>query len=201
MGKTGRSADVLMLKGDTMSEPMQEIHLAKILLDIPLFEDLDFSQISSLLKVCHHREVQPGEVLCEPRTIDERLLIFLKGKLRLESAEGGKFAEMTPVRVVGEMGVFTGQTRSSRVVAEQPSTVLELDASELQELVEEDPQIGNHMLVNLVKLLYTRMYDTNEELGLMRDRGERLRERLKELAPDDPLLGELFPEGLIDTEE
>lgn len=192
---TPRQTFEFMMEGEDMSEDLNEMHLAKILLDIPLFEDLDFSQVATLINTCKRRELQPKEVLCKPRTIDERLLIFLKGKLRLESAEGTKVAEMTPVRVIGEMGVFTGQTRSSRVVVEEPSTFLELDSVDLQELVEGDPQMGNHMLVNLVKLLYSRMYDTNEELGLMRGRAERLQGRLEEVAPDDPLLAELFPEG------
>lgn len=182
-------------KGAEMPGRMDEVSLVKVLLDIPLFEDLDYTQVTHILKVCRQRVLQPGEVICESRTIDDKLIIFLGGKLNLETAEGNKLAEMAPVRVVGEMGVFTGQTRSSRVVAAEPSTILELPAADLEEMLEEDPHMGYHMMVNLIKLLYERVHDMNEELRVEQEMRDRLRARLEEVAPEDPLLGELFPEG------
>ena len=183
-----------------MAEEMDEVQLVRVLLDIPLFEDLDYTQISLLIEACDRLEPEAGEVLCESRTIDERLLIFLKGKLRLESADGQDLGEWTEPRVMGEMGVFTGQTRSSRVVAGEPSLLLGLGSSALQDLLDEDPQMGNHMLANLIKLLYTRMHDTNDELGALREQSERLRERLSELAPNDPLLAEYGSEDADESE-
>ena len=176
-----------------MPEQSSEVQLAKILLDTELFEDLDYTQISSILECCIQREAKPGEVLCEPRTIDDKLVLLLEGKLILESAEGKKLSEMSPVRIIGEMGVFTGQMRSSKVIVQEPSNILELEASKLQELVDEDPQMGNHLLVKLITLLYSRVYDTNEEMQELRDQADRLRARLQEIAPDDPLLSELYP--------
>ena len=177
-----------------MSEQSSGVQLVKVLLDTELFQGLDYTQISSILESCVHRDVEPGEVLCEPRTIDDKLVVLLKGKLSLESAEGKKFAEMTPVRILGEMGVFTGQMRSSRVIVQDPSTILELEASKLQELVDEDPQMENHLLVKLITVLYGRVYDTNEEMQDLQNQADRLRARLAEIAPDDPLLSELYQE-------
>lgn len=184
-----------------MAEGMDEVRLVKTLLDMPLFEDLDYAQISSILATCKQLEVEPGDVLCEPRSIDERLLILLDGKLRLESAQGERLSEMVPVRVIGEMGVFTGQTRGSRVVAQTKATVLALDATNLDELLEEDPHLGSHMMVSLIKMLYTRVHDMNEELVVVQQMRDRLRSRLEEVAPGDPLLGELFPEGPLDIQD
>ena len=180
-----------------MSERMDEVRLVKILLEIQLFEDLDYSQISSILKACNQREVQPGEGLCEARTIDQSLFVLLQGKLRLESADGKKLAEMMPVRVIGEMGVLTGQTRSSRVVAERASIVLDLDAGTLEELLEEDPQMANHVLVSLIKLLYTRTHDMNDEIEVLHEQVDLLRKRLSEVVPDDPVLKEVFQEDSL----
>ena len=183
-----------------MPELFDEVRLVKMLLDIPLFEDLDYTQISEIIQTGTQRIVHPGEVLCKSRTIDERLLILLDGKLCLESAEGQRFADMTPVRVIGEMGVFTGQTRSSRVVAEGAAVILELLAVDLQDLVEEDPQIGNHMLASLIKMLYTRLHDVNEEVEVLHSLVDRLRERVGELSPGDAVLSELFPEHPLDPD-
>ena len=181
-----------------MPEPVDEVRLVKVLLDLHLFGDLDYTQVSSIISRARQRVVPAGEVLCESRTIDERLIVLLEGSLRLESAEGEAVSTLNPVRIIGEMGVFTGQTRSSRVVSEGEATVLELDADDLQDLLEEDPQMGNHMLASLIKLLYSRVHDANEEVASLNSHVKRLRSRLEAVSPGDALLEELFPEDSQD---
>jgi len=176
-----------------MAEFIDEVKLVKLMLDQHLFEDLDYTQVASLIERGNQRVAPVGEVLCESRTIDEKLILLLDGSLRLESAEGEEVTRLKPVRVLGEMGVFTGQTRSSRVVVAEDATLLELEAGDIQELLEEDPQIGNHMLANLIKLLYSRVHDANDQVAGLKYETGRLHARLRELAPDDPLLEELFP--------
>ena len=171
-----------------------DVKLVKTLLDIPLFEDLDYTQVQSIIEVGKRQNATPGTVLSEPRTIDERLTVLLDGRLRLESATGDLLDYLLPVRVLGEMGVFTGQIRSTRCVVEDTADLLILDAGDLDEMIEEDPQMGNHMLANLIKLLYGRLYDVNQEMEHLRGAVARLRGRVSELSPDDPLLNELFPE-------
>ena len=170
------------------------VKLVKTLLDISLFEDLDYTQVQAIIDVGTRETVEPGKVLSEPRTIDERLLILLDGRLRLESAAGDLLDYQLPVRVLGEMGVFTGQIRSTRCVVEDTADILILPAEALAEMLEEDPQMGNHMLANLIKLLYGRVYDMNQEMEHLNSTVNQLRERVQELQPGDPLLDELFPE-------
>jgi CRP-like cAMP-binding protein len=136
--------------------------------------------------------MNPGEVVCEPRTIDERLVILLDGRLRLESAAGELLDYQTPVRVIGEMGVFTGQIRSTKVVVEDSADILILSADALDDMLEEDPQMGNHMLANLIKLLYSRLYDVNQEMEHLRSTVASLRARVQELSPGDPPLMNYF---------
>lgn len=173
-----------------MTDEMSEVELANILLDIPLFSGLEATQISRLLQACKRLEVQPGSILCEPRTVDKRLLILIAGKLRLESAEGIKLTTMVPIRLIGEMGVITGQVRASRVIAEEASVVMELSETDLETLVEENPEMEHSMLVTLIKLLYERTHDMNDEIEALRQQVDLLRKRLGELAPDDPLLAD-----------
>ncbi len=161
----------------------EDVRLVKTLLDIPLFEDLDYTQIQAIVDIGTRETVNSGTVLSEPRTVDERLLVLLDGRLRLESAAGDLLDYQTPVRVLGEMGVFTGQIRSTRVVVQDPADILILSAGALDDMVEEDPQMGNHMLANLIKLLYSRFFDVNKEMEHLRGQVKRLHDRLAELKP------------------
>jgi len=168
--------------------------LAKLLLDLPLFEDLDYTQIGEVIDISTLQRPASGTVLCESRTIDENLLVLVEGSLRLESDTGRLIATLDAVRVIGEMGVFTGQVRSSCVIANDGACVLIIPAAGLQDLLEEDPQLAHHLMSSLVKLLYTRVHDVNEEMEHLRDVAQQLKNRLKELSPNDPLIAELFPE-------
>ena len=167
---------------------MEEVQLVDALMELPLFEDLDFTQISNIHQACSERKIESGTLLCQPLTIDDRLLILVEGTLRLESADGVKLADLKAFRIIGEMGVLTGQTRTSRVVAEEPAIVLELEGAKLEQLVDEDPETGSQMLANLCKLLYSRVHNMNDDIEALQELVDRLRNRLQTLSPDDPLL-------------
>ena len=168
--------------------------LVKMLLDVPLFEALDYTQIGAMLDIAELLTPEAGVVLCESRSVDERLLVLVDGTLRLESAEGNFLDDMVGVRVIGEMGVFTGQIRSSRVVAREGAQLLAIQSVELEALLEEDGQFAHHLFSSLIKLLYTRLHDINSEVVDLHGKVDKLKSRVTELSPEDPLLTELFPE-------
>lgn len=167
---------------------MDELELAKVLMNTEMFQGLDYGQIEKIVNSSQQRVLAPGDVLSEPLTVDDQLSVFLDGKLRIESADGVPLSEVTEARVLGEMGVLTGQARSSRIVADMETTVLALTREALEGLVEADPDMGQRLLTNLIKLLYSRMFDVNQEIGDLRVERDKLRARLVELAPADPLL-------------
>ncbi len=167
---------------------MNDVQLMNAVMKLNLFDRVAHDQIEKILAIAQRRVLAPGAVLCESNTIDDDLFVFVDGQLRLESADGAKLAEMTEVRVIGEMGVFTGQARTSKVVAEVESTVLALSRDDLQDLVHDNPDLGQLMLSNLCNLLYGRVHDANQKTEGLRARNEQLRTRLADLAPDDPLL-------------
>lgn len=169
---------------------MDGMQLTRELLRVPLFEDLEIDQATKLVATSTSREVSAGTVLCESNTVDESLLILVEGVLSLESAEGTELAEISPPRVLGEMGVLTLQPRSSRVVCRQAASVLELSRDSLEDLVEADPDIEHRLLMSLLRLLYDRIHTMNDDIEGLRHGANELRERLQEVAPDDPLLTE-----------
>jgi CRP-like cAMP-binding protein len=151
---------------------------------IELFEGFDYAQVEKIMATGTQRILAPGAVLSESETVD----VFLEGKLRIESADGVTLSDVTKVRVLGEMGVLTGQARSSRVVAESSTTILELTSDASHSLVGENPEIAQRMLTNLCTVVYSRMHNVNREMVELRTERDALRQRMNEVAPDDPLL-------------
>jgi CRP-like cAMP-binding protein len=171
-----------------MSEENDPVKLVQQMMSVPLFEDLDMEQVKHIYDVCDLVEFEKGAVLCQSDTIDEAVYIFISGRLSIQSASGEAFTEIVSTRALGEMGVIIGQPRHSQVVALETSTVLELPGIELQKLIDADPEMGYQLLLSLVKVLYTRTSRANADFSGLKQRHESLRQRLAELAPDDPLL-------------
>ena len=165
-----------------------DVGLVQMMMSVPLFEDLDIEQVRRIYDVCDLVEFEKDSLLCESETIDEAVFIFISGHLSIQSAAGEAFTDVTSTRAIGEMGVIIGQPRQSQVIALETSTVLELPGSELQKLIDADPEMGYQLLLSLVKVLYTRTSRANADFAELLQRFQRLRQRLAELAPDDPLL-------------
>ena len=157
-----------------MTESMDEAEIVSALQTIPLFAEMEYDQIMTLYNAGELRQVQPDEMLSEANTVDDRLTIFLRGRLRLESPQGSKLADLEPVRAVGEMGVFTGRSRSTHVIAEEDSLVMILAAEVWEDLWYSDPDIGSKLQVGLIKVLYDRIHDMNQELHALQEQVSRL---------------------------
>lgn len=169
---------------------MDEVEVIDAVMNQELFEGISYDQIAQVYQAAGRRRLKPKAVLCEPLTIDDHIFILLAGRLRLESPEGVKLADIDPVHVVGEMGVLTQQVRTSRVLAAERSEVLAISREALEALAEEDSELSAQLLVNLCKLLYTRVHEMNDDTEALRRRLGRLEMRLHELSPGDPLLDE-----------
>lgn len=152
-----------------MTEALDEVAIISALQSIHLFAEMDYEHIATVFKAGGVENVPSGTVLCEANTIDERLIVFLQGAMRLETAAGERIDTIEPVRVIGEMGVFTGQPRSTRVVAEQECAVMFLGQEVWAEIFESDPDVGIQMQTGLIKDLYARIHDMNAELQKMRE--------------------------------
>ncbi len=161
---------------------MADVELTSTLMSLELFDGLEQDQAQNITRACTERVLAPGEVLCQAGTVDDRLIVFLAGKLRIESEEGVLLSEVTEARILGEMGVLIGQARSSRVVADEQTRILELTGEALQRLVDDTPEMAQCMLANLCALLYTRLHGANEKIGELRADRDRLQARLDERA-------------------
>lgn len=161
---------------------MADPRLVNILSTIDLFDGLEDSQLESLADAGSLRRVAAGEILTEPGRVDEHLWAFFDGRLRIETDDGVAIRDVTEPRVLGEMGVLLGETRSSRVRAIEDVRLLEIPVADLESAVGADPTLGHGLLGNLCRLLYGRLHHANDD-------ARALRQRLAELAPNDPLLG------------
>ena len=139
-----------------------------IMQKIPLFKGLSFEQFLKVLKLCTKREYAPGDVVCKAGHESHQMYILITGALKVETPDGRSLAEIVPVDIVGEMGVFTGEVRSASVLAKDASIALVLQKIDLINLFRRDGDLGLKVMLNVILDLSHKLQKSNETIRLLK---------------------------------
>jgi len=131
---------------------------------IPLFQSLKPEQAVMLLKICSRISLDTREQLCAFGEQSRDMFILLSGKLSIRTGEGIQVATVSPIAPVGEMGIFTGEPRSTTVLAAEPSTLFGLSKTQLDALMRRNPDIEIAISRSLISTLSARLRDANGEI-------------------------------------
>ena len=123
----------------------------KILEKIPVFENLSVDQFQKLINICSKRNYNKGDQLCIEGEESYEMFILLEGELKVTMPDGKEISRIKPVGIVGEMGIFTGETRSASVLASTDSIVLIINKPELLCLFQQDCILAARILMNVIK--------------------------------------------------
>ena len=132
---------------------------------VPLFEGLDEAQQNSLRSKMGQTTLRRGEVLFEEGEPGNRRYILTEGKVKLghTSMDGREnlLAVLGPGEIIGELTLFDPGPRSTTATAVSPVTLLHLDHTDLNAILDTNPTMGKHML----RALARRLRRTNESLA------------------------------------
>lgn len=141
---------------------------------IPLFQGLNPTQATSVLKVCERKSIDAGTTLCQFGDRSEQMYIFLSGALLVRTSEGIQIARIESVASVGEMGLSTDEPRLATVVATEPCSLFVLGKYKIQGVMRQNKKIEIHASRNVIATLAERIRSSNEltHLGsLIADQG------------------------------
>ncbi len=144
-----------------------------VLSKIPIFRDLPLQKLKNILRICSKRTLAENEILCYVEEESFNIFVLIKGMLRITFKDGKEISRITPLGIVGEMGVFTGEKRSATVIAAGECVVLDILKSDLFEILSEDPDMGMIVLKNVIEDLAHKMRINNVII-----------EELKQVCPD-----------------
>jgi len=132
-----------------------------VLEKIPIFRGLSFEQFKQILMICSRQKLLEGEILCHTGEESLEIFILIRGKLQVTFEDGKEFSRIRPLGIVGEMGVFTGDTRSATVVAASKCTILTIKKDDLFRVFDSDPVLGMLVQSNVIEDLTRKMKTNN----------------------------------------
>jgi len=148
-----------------MQIPLHTQRFIHIIGKIPMFRGLKPNEALEILKVCKPRTFSNLEQVCAHGTPSMEMFVLLAGKLAVTALDGTTLTHLTPITIVGEMGLITGQPRSATVIAEQQSSTFEISKLKFDVLMKKSPEIGFKIYRNIIFILSHRLDSNNSQLA------------------------------------
>jgi CRP/FNR family transcriptional regulator, cyclic AMP receptor protein len=112
-------------------------------------DPLSDEDLRGLLKRSQDINLDSGETFFTPEDTSERLFILKKGRVRIFRTSQGReltLAEIEPGMIFGEMALTAQRLRGSYAQAIEPSILVSMSRTNLEHIIEENPQVGNRLL-------------------------------------------------------
>jgi CRP/FNR family transcriptional regulator, cyclic AMP receptor protein len=140
----------------------EEVH---VLSRAETLEPLTDEDLRELLKRSQDINLDSGETFFTPEDTSEKLFILKKGRVRIFRQSDGReltLAEIEPGTIFGEMALTAQRLRGSYAQAMKPSVLVSMSRTDLEHIIEENPQVGTrllHLLSERLAAYESRMED------------------------------------------
>lgn len=110
---------------------------------IPLFSELSASQIADVMKILRAQKVDKGSIIARRGELAHSMYLIVDGEVEIRLRH--KRVRLTSGNFFGEIAALRQGRRSATVQALQPTRLLALDASDLHNLMDGEPQIASRI--------------------------------------------------------
>jgi CRP-like cAMP-binding protein len=133
-----------------------------------IFAGLDDTELGKVADICREQTYQPGETIFKEGDPGNRLFLIAQGEVRISRQIPGSgeeaLAVLKPGACFGEMAVFDRSERSTDAIANGGCTLATISRSELEMLLDFEPDLAAKVLRSMVRLLALRLRATNDNL-------------------------------------
>ncbi|MEM7292980.1 MAG: Stp1/IreP family PP2C-type Ser/Thr phosphatase, partial [Pseudomonadota bacterium] len=163
-GKDNITAVVVHIGTDqTPPQRPQDVTASKkmnVLKRVPLFQNLDFKQISILLQAISVKKYKAGEVVVREGDDGDDMYVLLAGEANV-SVGDKQVAVLKAGGHFGEMGLIDKSPRSATVKTNTDAVMLNLKRDKLFELLKRYPDLGMKLFWALLRKMNTRLRETD----------------------------------------
>jgi len=148
------------------SEFYDEIHT--LMAKTPLFSGLDVDETRKLGAFMYVYEAPPGITMISEGETGDYMMLLMSGMIdvlrRNRYNDPSRIAVAHPGHALGEMSMFDGEPRFASCVTLEYSRIAVLTRDALMLVLNDEPKLGNKILLKLVQLLSERLRQTSAKL-------------------------------------
>jgi CRP/FNR family cyclic AMP-dependent transcriptional regulator len=142
--------------------------VAALLKTVPLFKDLDDSELAAVAEVCREERFVSAEYIFREGESGNRLYLITEGEVRISRDVPGSgeeaLAVLKPGAVFGEMAVFDRSERSTHAISNGGTVALTIARADFEMLLDFNRELAYKVLWSVTRLLSARLRSTNDSL-------------------------------------
>ena len=143
--------------------------LIDLLINIPIFDGLDSTELHITARYMNIVKAQRGEILFREGDKGDYMCFVAEGALDIiKASEAGRYVALSSLnkgRCIGEMAILDNFPRSASVRARNDSTLITLSRDGFNKILEEHPRVGIKILKGLARLLSLSLRKTSSRLA------------------------------------
>jgi CRP/FNR family cyclic AMP-dependent transcriptional regulator len=137
-----------------------------ILIQIPIFQDLNNRELRTIKRILHQREYKKNEVIFNQGDVGLGMYIIVKGTVEIVFGTAKHMlAELNDGDFFGELALLDDSPRSATSISKTPCKMLCFFKPELLDLINRDPGLGSKILFKLAWTIGERLKSTNEQVS------------------------------------
>ncbi len=146
-----------------MARPGDVSKQLKIVEKIPFFRGLALSQAQQVLHLGQLVSYPEGHILCRDGDNSTAMFVLLAGELTVRDGDT-ELASISPVDIVGEMGVVTNQPRCATITVAKAATLISVGKMQFDVLLKNDVDMAARIYKNMLDSLSGKLRDNNDRL-------------------------------------
>ena len=159
-------------------EKKEGYNIFKVLKNVPLFQDLDKSELKAVERILHHREYDENEVIIKEGDIGLGMYIIESGLVYITAGKEDKLlAVLSKGDFFGEIALLLEMPRTASAIAHKPTRLLGFFEPDLKTLLEKHPKTGNKILFRLAAMVAERLRQGTLENRQLRLKLEQLEKK------------------------
>lgn len=136
--------------------------------DVILFAGLDDAELQSVAEQLQVEEFAVDEAVFYEGDPGEKFYIIHEGMvsiaLSIEGVGSEELLFLEPPAFFGEMALIDAEPRSASAICRRPTTLFVLDKVAFERLIDRDIELGNKLMIGLIRTFCTRIRKSNEKL-------------------------------------
>lgn len=138
---------------------------------VRLFQGMAIEGLDQVAAITTQRELRTGTYVFREGDLGDKLYIVLQGKVRISRTVPGMGEEalaiLGPGEAFGEMSLIDDFPRSADALVHESCQLAEISRESLEELLFLNKDLAFEILWNFVKILSSRLRETNEKMTFL----------------------------------
>jgi CRP-like cAMP-binding protein len=152
----------------TMETKLERERLITFLLETPMFENLEPSEIMEIIHIVDIQQFQAGETVFNEGDAGDAWFVLYRGGVEvLKKGDAGekKITDLGPQACFGEISILDGSPRSATIRATEDSIVFRVTRDSFAELINDDHLVVYKLIHQMAILLAERQRTTTYRLS------------------------------------